>query len=140
MGKSIRTFFSRHPHIQPACTEQCQSSLPASYLHHEKEKRRKYEQRILHVEHGSFVPVVLVASGHGKAAQNLFSQIACLRSEKTGEDFGTTLAVIRCRLSFALVRASVMALRGYRGRRYVDTADTGVPAVLAAAELGCPLK
>ena len=34
-------------------------TLPSVYRKHEQEKRRKYERRVLEVEHSSFVPVVL---------------------------------------------------------------------------------
>ena len=39
------------------------SSLSASYKQHENIKRRAYGQRIQEVEHGSFTPIVLSATG-----------------------------------------------------------------------------
>lgn len=38
-------------------------SLTSLYRQHEQEKLRKYEERITHVEHGSFTPLVFTTSG-----------------------------------------------------------------------------
>ena len=59
------------------------TSLAASYRRHEQEK---HEERVPEVEHASFVPVVLSASGgYGKHANALFSRIASLLAEKSKE-------------------------------------------------------
>ena len=49
------------------------------YRRHEKEKRRCYEERVREVEHATFMPVVLSASGGmGRAAASLYRRIALL--------------------------------------------------------------
>ena len=49
-----------------------------------------------------------------KCASALYKRIAVLLAEKTGEPYSLTMAFIRCRLSVALIRASVMCVRGSR--------------------------
>ena len=48
-----------HPYIQSNCSK----SLRKIYAEQEKEKKRKYYQRILEVVKASFVPVVFTTSG-----------------------------------------------------------------------------
>ena len=107
-------------------------TLPSVYRKHEQEKRRKYQRRVLEVEHSSVVPIVFsTTGGQGKASSALFARIASKLSDKRNEPFSVTMAFVRTKLSFSLVRAMVASLRGYR--------RSSVPlpvhsAVLAAAE------
>ena len=49
------------------------------YRRHEREKRRKYEERILEVEHASFVPLVMSCTGGaGPCATIFFKRLECL--------------------------------------------------------------
>ena len=49
------------------------------YRRHEREKRRKYEERIPEVEHASFVPLVMSCTGGaGPCATIFFKRLACL--------------------------------------------------------------
>ena len=90
-------------------------TLPSVYRKHEQEKRRKYERRVLEVEHSSFVPIVFsTTGGEGKASSALFARIASKLSDKRNEPFSVTMAFVRTKLSFSLVRAMVASLRGYR--------------------------
>ena len=91
--------------FNPFASSNRATSLAASYRRHEQEKRRKYEERVREVEHASFVPVVLSASGgYGKHANALFTRIASLLAEKSKEPYGQIISLLRCRLGFALVR------------------------------------
>ena len=87
------------------------------------------------VEHSSFVPAVFsTTGGMGKASSSLYKRIASLLSEKTGEAYSTTMAWIRCRLSFALLRSSIMCIRGAR-RLLGPAVDDGTgSAALVVAE------
>eukprot|EP00117_Sycon_ciliatum_P023019 scpid36326/ scgid19687/ len=56
------------------------------YHRHEREKRRHYEERVRQVEHATFVPAVMSASGGmGKAATALYKRVASLLAAKRGE-------------------------------------------------------
>ena len=94
--------------FNPFVVSNSSSSLYDTYSGHDKAKRRRYEQRVSAVQQPSFVPVVLSCTGgQGKAASALNTR----KTEKTGEPFSVILAKMRCRLSFALLRAACIRLR-----------------------------
>ena len=63
------------------------------YRRHEKEKRRCYEERVREVEHATFMPVVLSASGGmGRAATSLYRRIALLRAERRKEQYSHVIS------------------------------------------------
>ena len=117
--------------LNPFAPSNRSSSLAARYQSHEREKRRRYGQRVQEVERASFVPVVFSATGGaGRAASALLKRIAALSAEKSGEPYAMVMALLRCRLGFGLLRASVACLRGARRMRRVND----LSAVLANAE------
>ena len=133
-GRFERTFIDVRV-FNPFASSNRSASLAAAYTRHEKPKRRAYEERIRMVEHSSFVPAVFSMTGRmGKASSSLYKIIASLLSEKTGEAYSTTMAWIRCRLSFALLRSSIMRIRGAR-RLFGPAVDAGTGfAALVVAE------
>ena len=67
------------------------------------------------MERLSFLPVVLSATGGcGKGATALLKRIAHLQASRSKEPYSVLMALLQCRLGFALLRASVMCLRGAR--------------------------
>ncbi len=71
-----------------------------------------------------------------KCVTALYKRIASVLAEKTSEPYSTTMALIRCRLSFALVRASMMCIRGSRSK--VFNHDIHPFALAVAAEAAIP--
>ena len=81
-------------------------------------KKRAYEQRVREVEHGSFTPLVFSASGGmGNAAKIFYKRLASMIAEKSGSPYSTTLAWLRTRLSFSLLRSAIQCIRGTRSSR-----------------------
>ena len=77
-----------------------------------------YEQRVREVEHSSFIPLVLSASGGmGTEASIFYKRLATLLADKWDSHYSRTLCWLRCRLSFSLLRSSIQALRGARSSR-----------------------
>ena len=58
-GHHQRVYFD----VNPTAPSYCATSVPSLYRRFEKEKRRKYEQRIREVELSSFVPLVFSTFG-----------------------------------------------------------------------------
>eukprot|EP00117_Sycon_ciliatum_P034041 scpid102285/ scgid26069/ len=57
------------------------SSLARCYQRHEREKRRRYEQRVKEIEHGGFVPLVRSSPPRVELArQHLHSGLKCIAS------------------------------------------------------------
>ena len=87
------------------------------YEQNEKEKKRTYNQRIIQVEKASFTPLVFTTSGGmGPECTKFHKKIAQLISIKTKEDYSQVMNHLRTRLRFTLLRSTLIALRGERGR------------------------
>ena len=52
--------------------------------------------------------------GMSRAATATYKRLAALVAEKRDKPYSTTMGWIRCRLSFSLLRASIMCFRGAR--------------------------
>ncbi len=88
------------------------------YEAHESQKKIKYNQRILQVERATFTPVVFsTTGGMGKEAKQLVKRIAERTSRKSGQSYSDVMKFLRTRLRFDLLRTTIIALRGARGKR-----------------------
>ena len=107
----------------------------ASYRHHENLKKRAYEQRIRDVEHGSFTPLIFsVTGGLGRIAITTYKRLASMLSSKHDQPYSTTMAWLRCRLSFSLLRSSIQAIRGARSSRCRFSTTSSLPSDLVTVE------
>ena len=87
------------------------------YLSHEREKKYKYNARVLHVEKASFTPLVFsTTGGMGGEADRFFKHLAEKISRKNGQRYSDVIAFIRRRLRFDLLKTCIISLRGYRGK------------------------
>ena len=87
------------------------------YTRHEKEKKRNYNNRVLQVEKGSFVPLILsTTGGMGPESTKFHRRLAELVATKRGEEYSHVVSHIRTRLRFAILRCTLVAIRGERGR------------------------
>ena len=95
-----------------------QRTIPNMYKHHEQLKKREYNARVIEVEKASFSPLVFsTAGGMAKEANSFFKVIAQKWSRKTNQTYADSISFIRRRLRFDLLKTTVIALRGYRGKR-----------------------
>ena len=91
------------------------TSLPACYMKHEIIKKRAYGQRIREIEHASFTPVILSATGglaHG--ATFFYKRLASLLAQKWGDEYSIVMGWLRCSLLFSLLRSAIQCIRGTR--------------------------
>ena len=87
------------------------------YDQNEKEKKRAYNQRIIQVEKASFTPLVFTTSGGmGPECTKYHKKVAQLISLKTKEEYSHVMNHLRTRLRFTLLRSTLIALRGERGK------------------------
>ena len=83
-GRFERTYIDVRV-FNPHASSNRSNSLAATYVRHEKAKRRAYEQRLREVEHSSFVPAIFsTTGGMGKHGASLYKRIASLLAAKTG--------------------------------------------------------
>ena len=71
------------------------SSLSATYRKHEEDKIRSYQQRILDVEHATFVPLIFsTTGGMGIQCSSFYKQLAPLLSEKQEIPYSVSMCMI----------------------------------------------
>ena len=85
------------------------------YSKHENEKKRKYAERILQIEQGTFTPLIFTTTG-GMApeCQMFHSRLAELIATKKAEEYSKTMNWLRVKISFSLIRSALVCLRGSR--------------------------
>ena len=80
----------------------------------EKEKKRKYTQAT-HARHASFSPFVLTVDGlMAREAHFVVQRIARALSTKWSKSYGVVMGWVQTRMSFAILRATNLCVRGSR--------------------------
>ena len=101
--------------VNPLSSTYANMSLSACYHQAEELKKRKYDQRIREVEHGTFSPLIFATiGGVGPVASSFLKRLALLFSEKSRIPYSSTLNLLRCKLSFLILKSSIRCLRGSR--------------------------
>ena len=115
-GDADKTFFDiRVTH--PNCPSFRTKSLEQIYKQNENEKKNLYNERILNAEKGSFVPLIFTTSGGmGPECVKLNKRVAEKTAEKTKDIYSQVMMHIRTRIRFALLKSTLVGLRGFRGR------------------------
>ena len=81
----------------------------------EKQKVRAYNDRIVNVEHGTFVPLIFSTSGGiGGQAETFLSCYVIKFRQKNNLKYDEVINVFRCRLSFIILRLVLLCIRGTR--------------------------
>ena len=97
-------------------------SLDTALKRHEDEKKRCYNERVLEVEQSCFSPLVFSVTGAlGNEAEKFYRNLARLLADKTKQAYADTIRYIRQRLSFTLLRTTIISLRGHRGNKFTKT-------------------
>ena len=112
--RGVTAFFDvRVTHVNSSTNQN--KPTASIFKEHEKEKKRKYQQRILEVEMGTFTPLVFGTNGGmGSDCQMFLKNLTNKLVLKTGEDYASTMSWIRTRLSFEILRSTMLCVRGSR--------------------------
>ena len=79
-------------------------SFSSSEIEQENEKKRKYNQRVMDVEMGTFTPLVFGTNGGmGLDCQNFLRTLANKLSTKNDEPYASVISWLRIQLSFAIL-------------------------------------
>ena len=82
------------------------------YKLHENDKKRLYSSRVLEVELGTFTPLVFTTTGGmSNECQRYHSRLPELLAVKKQESYASTIAWIRTRVSFGILRSALVCLR-----------------------------
>ena len=93
------------------------STLSSCYRNHERLKKRAYEQRVREIEHASFTPLVLSATGgFAREATIFYKRLASLLATKWEQPYSSTIDWLRCTITFSLLRSAIQCIRGARSK------------------------
>ena len=93
-------------------------SIPAILKHGERKKCREYKERCSKVENADFSPLVFTTNGAmGSQATFVLKRLCETIANKTNHILSKVVSHFRCRLSFALLRSSLICLRGTRSTK-----------------------
>ena len=88
---------------------------------------KKYNNRIIQVEKGTFTPLIYSTSGGwGPQATRYHKRLAEKLSHKRGEDYADIMCYMRTRIRFSILRSTLIAVRGERGKRQSYTLPVSV--------------
>ena len=91
------------------------TSIKKVFQQHEREKRRKYNDRVINVEHGTFTPLIYsITGGIGPEAKFYHKLLAHKLSDKNGDRYDNVVNYIRCKLSFLILKMALLCIRGKR--------------------------
>ena len=107
-----RTFFDVkmfNPHAKF-----CSRTIKEVYKLHEAQKRLKCVQPIVDIKNSSFNPLVFATTGGAAPnASKVMSRLAFKLSEKSEDTYAEVMGNIRTKVSFGLLKSSVLYLRGF---------------------------
>ena len=91
------------------------SPLATCYRKCELQNKQSYEEHIREVEHGSLTPLIFsTQGGMSKETTTMYKRLASLISIKKSQLYSKAMSWIRCLIGFALLRSTIMCLRGAR--------------------------
>ena len=104
--------------FNPFAQSHLKSPLANCFTNNEREKKRKYNQRVIQLEHGTFSPLVFTPyGGLGREAENVVKILSAKLAEKRDIPYSTVVNWLRSKLSFALTRSAILCVRGTRDWR-----------------------
>ena len=94
------------------------------YRRAEKTKINEYGTRIKEVDRADFMPLVFTcAGGVGPKSHNLFKRLAELISERHGIPLSQVSGLIRVKISFALLRTTILCVRATRRKKFIGDSN-----------------
>ena len=134
MEKGNRAFFDVRV-FNPLAKSYSNQNIKSSHRRQELEKKRKYNERIINVEHGSFTLLIFTCfGGMGAESQLFYKRLANLISEKRAVEPSLVVNWIRTKLSFMLLRSSLLCLRGSRSRKVESESFSAIDIPVALYE------
>ena len=104
--------------FNPLANTYSRQSLKAIYSSAETAKRKKYNHRIINIEHGSFTPLIFSSfGGMGTEANRFYNRIAEHLSVKRDINIGEVKNWMRTQISFSLLKSTILCIRGSRSHR-----------------------
>ena len=124
--------------FHPNAPSNSSGSISTAYKKHEDIKKRAYGQRVREIEDGVFTSLVFsTTGGMGQEATTFYKRLEDMIAQKQQKPYSIVINWLRCKLSFAAIRASIMCICGTRSsnNRPLRDADS---ITLATSEGGIP--
>ena len=101
------------------------STIESVLRKHEQEKKRKYNRRVMEVEHGTLTPLVFTTAGvMSHECSKYHKALAEKLSEKKGERYDVIMRYLRVKISFLALKSTLLCLRGSRSiNRNVESGE-----------------
>lgn len=117
--------------FNPYAKSHMKNSLQSVFRTAEQNKKTKYNDRVIKVEHGTFTPVVMSSmGGFGKESNRFVLKLVEKVAEKKGIEPSIVANYIRTKVSFELVKCQVNCIRGSRSLWDKTVIDTGESEVV----------
>ena len=85
------------------------------YCQHENGKKRSCAKIVMEIAQGTFTPLVFsTTEGMAEECRRYHCRLAQLLAMKKGEHYSTTVAWVRTKVSFAILRSAILCLGGSR--------------------------
>ena len=115
-SRGARAFFDVRV-FNPMARSYRSTPIETLYKRFEKEKKRKYNERVLQVEHGSFTPLVFsTLGGYGREADRAIKQLAERIALNQNANYNKTVTMIRMEIAFSIIKATALCIRGSRSK------------------------
>ena len=110
----------------------CHRSKPLAKVHklNEKEKKVKYAQRVVEVEHATFTPLVFSCfGGMSRECGTFYKKLSEMIAEKRKITVSEATCFVRTKINFSLIKSIVLCIRGSRSVRdnICPIAETDIP-------------
>ena len=125
-----RTFFDVK--IFNPLAKSCPKTIRDCYKYHEELKKLKYEQRIRDVEDSTFNHLVFSSTGGADpSASKVMKPLAQRVSEQREEKYSDVMSFIWMKIGFALLKSSILCIRGCRALKSTYTIENAISCILA---------
>ncbi len=125
-GNVVNEHSSMYGVFNPFAPSYRNQKLSTAFSANEREKKRAYAERIVNVEHGSFTPLVFTPYGGSSRETEIFiAVLASSIAEKRKLAVSITTNWLRSNIYFALLRSTILYVRGSRSLRKKQTFDAG---------------
>ncbi len=107
--------------FNPLTKAYSKQTLNGAHKSNENEKKRKYGERVLNVEHGTFTPLIFSClGGMSTECTHFYNRIADKWSEKRNLPSSKGRTWIRTKISFSLLRTTNLCIRGSRTKKQYE--------------------
>ena len=107
--------------FNPTAKRYVNQEISKIYEVNEKEKKKLYIERILQIEHGSFTPFFMLATGGmGRECKKFDARLPEMITYQRGTSYSIIAAWVRRKITFSLIKSIGMYLCGSRSVFYND--------------------